>query len=159
MNKAIFLGLPQKEQIELILQEFPDFAMKAYEDTCFGIFYDVSDEDIEERVKYAEDYDTFEILRSLLPEFSDNRAEEIAAGSPLSNSEKISLKRHIADEDIDGWTGVHGWWKTCDDGDTFLVFWGHSEGQGGIRLGYYSAFATKEQAHDWLETFEIHSFM
>lgn len=159
MNKATFLSLSDHEQRALVLKEFPDFEMKAYEDTCFGIFFDVSDDEIDERVKYAEDYGTFETLRSIVPDFSDERAEEVVAGSPLKNREKSLLKRQIAEEHIDGWTGVHGWWKTCDDGDVFLVFLGHSEGQGGIRLEYLSAFEVEKKAHDWFETFEIHSYM
>ena len=159
MNKADFLAMSPKEQEIIVLAEFPDFGMRAYDDTCFGIFYDVSDEEIEERVKYADDYDTFDTLRFILPEFNEKRSEEVSDGSPLYVSEKLALKGYISEQNAEAWTGVHGWTKTCDDGDVFLVFLGHSEGQGGIRLEYCRAFENEKQSQEWFETFEIHSYM
>jgi len=159
MNKAAFLEMSPNEQEMVVLAEFPDFEMKAYDDTCFGIFYEVSDEQIEERVKYADDYDTFDTLRFMLPEFNEKRSEEVSGGSPLSETEKLALKGYLAEQSAENWTGVHGWNKTCDDGDVFLVFWGYSEGQGGIRLEYCRAFENEKEAHEWLEIFEIHSYM
>ncbi len=159
MNKAAFLEMSPNEQEMVVLAEFPDFEMKAYDDTCFGIFYEVSDEEIEERVKYADDYETFDTLRLMLPEFNEKRSEEVSGGSPLSETEKLALKGYLAEQSAENWTGVHGWKKTCDDGDVFLVFWGHSEGQGGIRLEYFHAFENEKQAHEWFETFEIHSYI
>lgn len=159
MNKAEFLALPLKDQEEIVLEKFPEFAMRAYDNTCFGLFYDVSDEEIEERIKYEEDYDTFDTLQFILPEFDEKRVQQIIGGSPLSETEKIALKKYLADQNAEDWIGLHGWNKTCDDGDVFLVFWGYSEGQGGIRLEYCSAFENRKKAHEWLRTFEIHSFM
>ena len=159
MKKDEFLKMPSKDQETIILVEFPDFEMKAYDDTCFGIFYDVPDEEIEERIKYAEDYDTFDTLQYILPEFNEKRSGELAGGSPLSASEKLALKGYLSEQNAEAWTGLHGWKKTCDDGDVFLVFWGHSEGQGGVRLEYCGAFENEKKAHEWLETFEIYSFM
>ena len=159
MNKADFLKMPPKDQEVIVLAEFPDFEMRAYDDTCFGIFYDVPDEEIDERVKYADDYGTFDTLASRLPDFNEKRSEEIAGGGPLSESEKLALKEDLSEQNAEAWTGLHGWKKTCDDGDVFLVFWGHSEGQGGIRLEYSRAFEDEKEAHEWLETFEIYSYM
>ena len=159
MKKADFLKLPPKDQEIIVLDEFPNFQMRAYDDTCFGIFYDVPDEEIDERVKYADDYGTFDTLESILPEFNEERSEEIAGGSPMSESERLALKVYLSEQDADAWTGLHGWKKTCDDGDIFVVFWGHSEGQGGIRLQYCRAFENEKDAHKWLETFEIYSYM
>lgn len=159
MKKADFLKMPPIDQEIIILEEFPDFQMRAYDDTCFGIFYDVPDEEIDERVKYADDYGTFDTLESILPEFNEERSQEIAGGSPLSESEYLALKVHLSEQDADAWIGLHGWKKTCDDGDIFVVFWGHSEGQGGIRLQYCRAFENEKDAQEWLETFEIYSYM
>jgi hypothetical protein len=159
MNKAEFLKMPSKDQEIIVLAEFPDFEMRAYDDTCFGIFYEVPDEEIGERVKYADDYGTFDTLQSILPEFNEKRSGEIAGGSPLSASEILALKGYLSEQNAEAWTGLHGWKKTCDDGDVFLVFWGHSEGQGGIRLEYCRAFENEKEAHEWLETFEIYSYM
>jgi len=159
MNKVNFLKMQRKAQEEIVLAEFPDFQMKAYEDTCFGIFFEVSDDEIEERIKYAEDYATFETLHYVVPGFNDQRASEISNGSPLTENEKKLLKNSIAEEHMDGWTGVHGWSKSCDDGDVFLVFWGHSEGQGGIQLQYARAFENEQKAREWFETFEVYTYM
>lgn len=72
---------------------------------------------------------------------------------------ECGLKQHIADKDVSGWTGVHGWNLQCDDGEVFGLFWGHSEGQFGIRLEYVCTYETKKQAFVWLDTFEIQSYL
>ncbi|WP_375569205.1 hypothetical protein ABWH93_15270 [Seohaeicola saemankumensis] len=159
MKKREFFGLSEAEQEAWVIQKFPDFEAKAYDDTCFGMFFDVLDDQVSEYVEYAEDYETFDILNSALSGFTESRQAEIEAGASLSQAEKLALKRYIADQDIDGWTGLHGWNAECDDGQVFVVFWGFSEGQGGIRLEYARAFETRKQADDWLETFEIFSQM
>lgn len=157
MTKAEFLKMQSIDQELIVLAEFPDFKMRAYDDTCFGIFYDVTDEEIEERIKYPDDYGTFDTLEYILPDFNKKRSEEITGGSPLSEAEKLALKEHLSEEDEDAWIGLHGWNKSCDDGDVFLVFFGHLEGQGGIRLEYRCAFENEKDANEWLETFEIYS--
>lgn len=160
MKKRDFLEMPAKEQEAIVLAEFPNFQEKAYENSCFGIFYEVSDYEIQERVKYADDYDTYDTLQSILPDFNEKRANAVENGSPLTETERLALKRYVADEKGgEDWISVHGWNKTCDDGDVFLVSWGHSEGQLGIRLEYFRAFEDKRQAYGWLETFEIYSYM
>ena len=38
MTKAEFLKMQSIDQELIVLAEFPDFKMRAYDDTCFGIF-------------------------------------------------------------------------------------------------------------------------
>jgi hypothetical protein len=160
MKRAEFLNLPIDAQASWVTHSFPDYQMQAYEDSCFfGMFYKVRDDQINSYISNREYFETLDILRDALPEFSDHRATEIEAGAPLTKSEIAALKQHIADKDVSGWTGVHGWNLQCDDGEVFVLFWGHSEGQFGIRLEYVRAYETKKQAFEWLDTFEIQSYL
>jgi hypothetical protein len=159
MKRAEFLNLPIDAQASWVIHSFPDYQTRAHEDSCFGIFYEVQDYQINGYINDPESYGTIDILRGALPEFSEHRATEIEAGAPLSKSEISALKQHIAEEDVSGWTGVHGWNLQCDDGEVFVLFWGYSEGQLGIRLEYACAYETKEQAFEMLDTFEIQSYL
>ena len=159
MKRAEFLNLPIDAQASWVTHSFPDYQTLAHEDSCFGIFYEVQDYQINGYINDPESYGTIDILRGALPEFSEHRATEIEAGAPLSKSEISALKQHIAEEDVSGWTGVHGWNLQCDDGEVFVLFWGYSEGQLGIRLEYACAYETKEQAFEMLDTFEIQSYL
>ena len=160
MKRAEFLNLPIDAQASWVIHSFPDYQTRACEDSCFfGMFYKVRDDQINSYISDREYFETLDILRGALPEFSEHRATEIEAGAPLSKSEVTALKQHIADQDVSGWTGVHGWNLQCDDGEVFGLFWGHSEGQFGIRLEYACAYETKEQAFEWLDTFEIQSYL
>lgn len=111
MKKAAFLEMQPSDQEVIVLEEFPDFEMRAYDNTCFGIFYDVPDDEIEEYLTYAEDYGTFDAIKSVLSEFSEKRSEEIADGSPLLTSELLALKKYISEQNAEAWTGLHGWTK------------------------------------------------
>lgn len=158
MKRRDFLNLSTAEQAVLIAEIFPDFQMRAYEDTCIGITYEVSDDRIYDYLEFPEHYGTFDILQSTLPEFTESRAVEIQGGALLNQKEKISLKQHIADNDATGWTGIHGWNLKCDDGEVFVVFWGYLIA-GGIHLHFHCAFNSQRQAEDWAETLEIFSYM
>jgi hypothetical protein len=131
--------------------------MRDLDETWLGILYHLKDYQISGYISNIEDYETLDILRGALPEFSEHRAAEIEAGATLVDSEIAALKQHIADEDAWGWTGVHGRKLHCEDGEVFVIFLGHSEGQGGIRLEYSCAYETEKQAQTWLETFEIYT--
>lgn len=159
MKKADFLNLSHDQQVEIIVDALPDYQMKAYEDTCFGIFHEISDDDVQERIEYPDDYGTFDILMEKVRGFSESRFAEISTGSRLTPEETKAIKLHIADQDPEGCIGVHGWWLDCDDGKIFMMFIGHSIGAGGIHLEYFSAFETEKKAHECFETFEMHSFM
>jgi hypothetical protein len=152
------LSLPHAEQKAWVMIKFPNFEMKAYEETIFGAFYDVSDHQLEDYLEYPEKHETFGILSSALPNFTDTRAAEIEAGSSLSKAEELAIKRHIADQDM-FWTGLHGWKAECDDGEVFVCFCGHSTGGGGIELEYFGVFETERHAHICFETFEIFAYV
>lgn len=152
------LSLPHAEQEAWVMEQFPDYEMKAYEDTIFGIFYDVPDGQIEEYVKCPEEYETFDILRGAVLNFTETRAAEIQAGASLSKAEELAIKRHIADQDM-FWTGLHGWNASCEDGDIFICFCGRSAGGGEIELVYFGAFETARDAYDCFETFEIFTYV
>lgn len=160
MKRYDFLSASLAKQKALVIKQFPNFQDKAYEDTCIGITYDDKFGRLAEYIKYPEDYGTFRILAKSISGFTEARRLEIEAGAKLQKTEKKILKQHIADnDDPDSWLGVHGWEMRFEDGNVFLVFWGESQGQGGISLSYARAFENKRAANAWFETFEIFSYM
>ena len=158
MKRGEFLNLPTAEQEILIEKMFPDFQMMAYEDTCIGITYEVPEDLVYDYVEFPEDYGTFDILQSAVPDFTESRAVEMRDGALLNQREKIALKQHIADNGTNDWTGIHGWNLKCDDGEVFVIFWGYGI-SGGIHLEFYRAFNSQKHAEDWAETLEIFSYM
>ncbi len=159
MRKQEFLNMPTSEQEAWFIREFPNYEMKAYEDTCFGIFYDVPDDQVDDYINNPEDYETFGVLSSSLATFTASRQAEIEAGSPLTHVEKIAIKRHIADEDVLGWTGINGWSVKLGDGKVFICFYGHTVAIGQVELEYFGAFETEREAHEFLKTSEIYTFL
>lgn len=160
MKKQDFLNLSVAKQEAWVKQNIPDFAIKAYEDTLFGMFYQGLENEIDEYIQYPEAYETYEIIAGSDPGFDEDRQAEIENGASLTNDEKLVLQNYIVENaDEASWIGLHGWDVGFDDGQAFIVFWGRSEGQGGIRLEYALAFESEKQAHDYLETFELYTYL
>ena len=75
MKRAEFLNLPKDAQASWVTHSFPDYQMRAYEDSCFfGMFYKVRDDQINSYISDREYFETLDILRGVLPEFSEQDA-------------------------------------------------------------------------------------
>lgn len=148
------------EQRQWTMEKFPRFGEMAYTDdewgdTCIGIFYPKSLTDLSEYEDCPEEKDTIWILRQRLNELSEFRENQNLDGSRLTEKEAHAIRQNEAEEDTEGWIGLHGWEAQVADGTIFVAALGYSEGQGGIRLGDAWILRTRNEAQIWLETHEI----
>ena len=72
----------------------------------------------------------------------------IGCSYPLEESE-------IAEQDMDGWLGHHGFQLDLDGGSVFTYFVSNSIGQGGASFAYMGLYASKE---DMLEAVQREPF-
>ena len=61
----------------------------------------------------------------------------------------------IAEQDMDGWLGHHGFHLDLDDGSVFTYFISNSMGQAGARFAYMGLYASKD---DMLEAVQKEPF-
>lgn len=132
---------------------------KLYEeagDTILGMYYEGARDRDSEWINYPDDYDVVSILEES-GEIDSDRLGAIENGSPLEEAELQILRRDHADNDPEGWDGVHLWEVELKDGSLFAAFQSQSQGQAGFTLDYARSFRSREEAVEWLETFEINS--
>lgn len=132
---------------------------KLYEeagDTILGMYYEGARDRDSEWINYPEDYDVVSILEES-GEIDSDRLSAIENGSPIAENELQILRRDHADNDPDGWDGVHLWAVELKDGPLFVAFQSQSQGQAGFTMDYSRSFRSKEDAIAWLKTFEINS--
>lgn len=156
------LTASKDQQAKWVRAQFEDFEAMAYAsdewgDTCIGLIYPKEYIDTSDYEEFPGDYDTIGILQERLGELPSNRQEEILDGAPLKPEEVQELKKHIAEQDPDGWVGVHGWDAEAADGSVFVLGLGYSEGQGGIRLDEPRILRSRDDAEAWLKSHEIWS--
>ena len=163
MKKQELLNLPFEKQEAWVKSKLPDFEMKAYDDTLFGLFCEVSEEDIYKYLRNQSDDGISDFIEEAIPGLSESRKSKINSGGMLSKQEKLAIKRYMAEADTGndclGWVNLHGWYFECDDGLLFLVCWGFAVGIGEIHLDYLRAFESHKEACDFLESFDVYSYV
>jgi len=75
-------------------------------------------------------YSVSSIIQKELGGLTLERFDKLEDSAKLKKVERDALIRAIAEEDVDGWVGHHGFPIEFDDGSLFTYFVGYSAGQG-----------------------------
>ena len=95
-------------------------------------------------------YSISSIIQKELGGLTLDRFDELEDGVTLNKVERDALIRAIAEEDVDGWLGHHGFPIEFDGGILFTYFLGYSAGQGGATFEFVSIFKTRERLIEYV---------
>ena len=139
-----FLDLSKKQQLDWIEQNIEEYAVLLYSDGYIGCSYPSEQSDLEEYENYPLDYDVSGMIKDQLDSITPKRIDEIDEGAKLTHHEREALARAIAEQDMDGWLGHHGFQIDLDDGSVFTYFVSSSMGPGGASFEFMGIYASRE---------------
>lgn len=116
---------------------------------CYVVTFDYSV--LEDWLAYPEDYEIGGSLKEVWPELADSRASEITAGAKLSDEELARLKEAVWQDQVNNDEGhdgrnYMGFEAPCIDGSVYALFYGYSEGQGGVPWTLEGVYESKAKA-------------
>ena len=155
MKRQEFMDLSSEQQLDWIEQNIEEYEVLLYSDGYIGCSYPSEQSDLEEYENYPLDYDVSGMIKKQLDSITPNRIDEIDEGAKLTCHEREALARAIAEQDMDGWLGHHGFQLDLDDGSVFTYFISNSIGQGGASFAYMGLYGSKE---DMLEAVQREPF-
>ena len=155
MKTQEFLNLNSDQQLDWIEHNIKEYEVLLYSDGYVGCSYPTEQIDLQEYENYPQDYDVSSMIKNQLASITQNRIDEIDEGAKLTDNERKALARAIAEEDMDGWFGHHGFEIELDDGNVFTYFVSNSMGQGGASFKFVGIYASKK---DMLEVVQEEPF-
>ena len=144
MKRQEFMDLSSEQQLAWIERNVEEYEVLLYSDGYIGCSYPSEQSDLEEYENYPLDYDVSGMIKNQLDSITPNRIDEIDEGAKLTCHERVALARAIAEEDMDGWFGHHGFEIELDDGNVFTYFVSNSMGQGGASFKFIGIYASKK---------------
>ena len=155
MKVKEFLSLNRDQQLDWIKGNIEDYEVLLYGDGYIGCSYPSEQMDLKQYENYPLDYDISGMIENQLDSITPNRINQIDGGAKLSDREREALARAVAEEDMEGWLGHHGFQIDLADGNVFTCFVGHSMGQGGASFDFIGIYASKE---DMIKEVQDNSF-
>ena len=148
MKVKEFLSLNSEQQIHWIERNIEEYEVLLYSDGYIGCSYPSEQIDLEQYENYPLDYDISGMIKAHLDGITPTRIDQIDNGAKLTKHEREALAHAVADEDMEGWLGHHGFQIDLDDGSVFTSFVSHSLGQGGASFDFIGIYASKEEMID-----------
>ena len=144
MTRQEFMDLGSDQQLDWIEKNIEEYEVLLYSDGYLGCSYPTEEINLEDYENYPLDYDTSGMIKTQLADITQSRMEEIDEGAKLTDHEREALARAIAEQDMDGWLGHHGFQLDLDDGSVFTYFVSNSMGQGGASFNFIGIYSSKE---------------
>ena len=130
-----FLSLSNEAQFAWIEKNIPDYEIKLYGDGYLGAYYPRSI-DWDEYLNNREDYGVSGLIALKASQLTNLAKKKKLMKVNLTEIEKRSLIKCIAEKDHDSWITHNGFGINLSNGSVYVLFEGHSLGPGGLILHF-----------------------
>ena len=145
------LSLSSAKQEVWLEKNVQEYMEKVWDADHLGLVITFDESRLDDYEKNPDAYGTGQIIRSVFPELSEAREEEIDEGTILTLQERDYLEQALVDAGFDDGISYLGYLVYGEDGDVFAVFKGYAQGQGSMRFEFYQMFSSREEAKEHVD--------